>query len=335
MNPWHIFAPLYQSFNTPFLAAVNGLATNLIGELGVLATAAATIYIAVTFSLDLFGGGGGNPVLDLVRRCGRVALILSALTVANYTGTIVNLLMTTLPASLAAAVTGGTPVGAGAFDVLGGQMWAAVSQVFNNVSIIEPKSMVLAIFAGLYAGYSTVAIALCFSLWMITQVGLGLVVVVGPLAIVCLIIPQTVRYFNGWLSCIVSFIVSQLMIVVVISLLLATVNSTLAQILAGNGAGGANANDLGNQVHQILNAGLMFTVAAILSLSVVPIARAIGGGAAAELSPVSRWANSKIGAGHAAVGGAAVSGARAAGSAFSSNAAAGLRSIKPVGKAIG
>jgi type IV secretion system protein VirB6 len=332
MNDWTIFTNLYQSFNAPFLAAVNTQSTQMANAVAVPATLAATIYLGVIFSMDLLSGGGGNPVLDLVRRSGRVALILAALGAGTYVGTINNLLLTTLPAGLAAAVAGGVAVGAAAFDHLAGQAWLSVVQVWNNFSWESPKTWVPVIFACLYLIDAIIAISLCFALWVITQVGLGMTVAIGPLAIACLINPQTARFFNGWLSTVASFIVAQVMFVTVFSILIATVNNTLAQVLTGNAATGADANDIGGQIHQLVNAGLMFTVAAVVSLSVVPIARAIGGGAAAELAPFSRWASGKIGAGHAAMGNAAVSGAK---TAVSATGAAGMRSIKAVGKAIG
>nr|WP_294556508.1 type IV secretion system protein [uncultured Rhodopila sp.] len=330
MNDWMIFTNLYQSFNAPFLAAVNTQSTQLATAVAGPAMLAATVYLAVTASLDLMSGGSGNPVLDIVRRCARLALILAALGAGTYVGVVNNLLLTTLPAGLAAAVAGGIAVGGAAFDHLAGQAWASVVQVWNNFSWDSPKTYVPIIFASLYLIDAIIAISLCFALWVITQVGLGMTVAIGPLALACLINPQTARFFNGWLSTVVSFIIAQVMFVTIFSVLIATVNNTLAQILTGNAATGVNGNDIGGQIHQLVNAGLMFTVAAIVALSAIPIARAIGGGAAAELAPVTRWATGKIAAGHVAAGNAAVSGAQTAGAALSSSSVAGMRSINNI-----
>jgi hypothetical protein len=119
-----------------------------------------------------------------------------------------------------------------------------------------------------------------------------------------------------------------------VSVLLTTITTTLVQIVADNAATGANANDIGGEIHKLANAGLMFTVAAIAAISMVPIARAIGGGAATEISGVTRWATSMMAAPASALGSAAVSGAKAGGAAIGQASAAGMRSLKAAGKAL-
>ena len=54
MNDWHVFTWIYQSFNAPFLAAINALAGNLSGAVMLPATAGATIYIAAMAFQDLY-----------------------------------------------------------------------------------------------------------------------------------------------------------------------------------------------------------------------------------------------------------------------------------------
>jgi len=338
MNDWHVFTWIYQSFWQPFLAAVNAMAGNLSGAVILPATAGATIYIAAMAYQDLYGGGA-NPILDLARRCVRIGLILACLTTGTYVGTISNLVLTTVPNELAQAVTGAAAVGATAFDKLGGQVWGSCAQVWNNLSVFDVKSIVLGIFAGLYLIYSATWIAIAFAIWLITQIGLGLVIAIGPLAIACLLTPQTARFFNGWLASVVTFIVAELMIVTLTAVLVTTVNNTLAQILTANAATGANANDLGAEIHQLVNAGLMFTIAGFNSLAIVPIARAIGGGAAAEIAPVTRWAHGQVASATKAAPAAAASAASATGSVIKEaghglgQTAAGMRSLTVAGKA--
>ena len=333
MNDWAIFTNLYQSFNAPFLATINAQSTQLAREVMPVAMLAATIYIGVIFSMDLLSGGGGNPILDLVRRAGRTALILSCLGAGVLVGTINNLLLVTLPAGLTAAVGGGLPVGAAIFDHLAGQVWTTCAQVWNNMSFTAPKTWMPGVFACLYLIDGILAVSLCATLWIITQVGLGVTVAVGPLAIACLLNPQTARFFNGWLSTVITFIVAQVMFVTIFSILIVTVNTTLAHILATNAAGVADGDDIGGQIHQMVNAGLMFTVAAITALSAIPIARAIGGGAGPELYAATRWATSKMGMATGATGGTVAAAPANARAALGPSSAAGMRNITPAGRA--
>lgn len=330
MNAWHVFAWVYQSFNAPFLAVVNAQAANLSATVMLPATLLATFYIAFGAYQDLYTGLSGNPVMDLVRRCMRVALILACLVSATYVAVVSNMLLTELPNGLAAAVTGGTAVGAAAFDKMANQAWAATVEIWKNLSVWNVKSLILGGYSCLFLGFAGFSICLAFSLWLITQVGLGLLVVVGPLAIACLIMPQTAKFFNGWLASVVTGIVAQVMIVTTVSVLLTTVTTTLTQILQNAVPGATTADDIGTEIHQLSNAGFMFIISGIVCLSLVPIARAIGGGAATEIGGVTRWATGMVSGGASHVAGAA---AGAVGSAAKSAGSAMMRSITPAGKA--
>jgi type IV secretion system protein VirB6 len=334
VNNWTTFADLFANFNAPFLTAVNQLSGNLSSAVAVPATLLATFYIAFGAYQDLYSDLSGNPVLNLVRRCLRVALILSCLVSATYVGTVSNVLLNTLPTDLAQAVTGGPAAGAAAFDTLIGQAWGATEQVYKNLSAFNAKSIVLGIFASLYLVLAAPAIVVAFAVWLITQVGLGLLVAIGPLAIACLIMPQTARFFNGWLASVMTGIVAQLMIVTIAAVLVAVVKNTLTQILTADAAAGVSADSLGGQVHHLVNALVMFLLAAIMSVSVIPIARAIGGGAAAETSGVVRWASGAIGSAAGAAGSAASAVPAAAAAAARGAGDAGMRAIKIAGKAL-
>jgi type IV secretion system protein VirB6 len=333
VNSWTVFATLWTSFNAPFQAAVNAESTQLATAVATPAMLAATIFLAITATLDLMSGGGGNPVLDIVRRTARIALILAAIGAATYVGTVNNLLLTTLPNELAQAVAGGKAVGAGAFDTLAGQAWASCEQVWKNIAWDDPPSWLAAFWAFLYLVNAMLAISVCFALWAITQVGLGLVVAVGPLAITCLINPQTARFFNGWLSTVVTFIIAQVMYVTLMSLLLVSIGNILTDVVRNAAAGGSNVNNLPGEVHSLLNAGLIFDVGVVLALTIVPIARAIGGGAAHEAAPLARWASGRLGAVDAASSVRPAGQSAAIGGGLTPGGAAGMRSITPAGRA--
>jgi len=336
MNPWHIFAWLYTSFNGPFMASVNNIAATVAGEAELPAIPLAAIYIATSFLTDQLTGGSGNPILDLVRRCGRVALIMGCLTSANYTGVISNYLLVTLPNELGTAIVGtGATTGAAAFDALFGSVLAAGAQMLASIASLDIGGYVVLGLATILCDLLCIAgIGIAFVLWIVTQVSLGLLVAIGPLALLCLILPQTSRFFSGWLGNVVTAIAAQIMYVTLITILIATVQDSLHQVLAMNAATGANANKIGNQLHLLLGVGAMYLIAGFLALAIVPLARGIGGGAAAETATIARWAHGQIASVAKAAGGAATGGSSAP-AGLAKGGAAGMRSISPVGKAHG
>ncbi|MGD0108675.1 MAG: type IV secretion system protein, partial [Rhodopila sp.] len=239
------------------------------------ATAGATLYILWTGYKALYLGDSGNPILDLVRACMRVVLVMGCLSVATYTGTFTQLLLTTLPTELAQAVTGAGTVGAGAFDTLATAAFTSTVQNLNNLPV-SLKSIPLGFFDILYLLGAGVAIVIAFALWLIVQVGIGLLVAVGPLAIACLITPQTARFFHGWLSSIVTALVAQVMIVATVAVMVVTIKSTLGQVLTVNAATGKNANDVIGQILSMLGAGMAFGLLTLVCLNINRFASAIG-----------------------------------------------------------
>jgi len=238
---------------------------------------------------------------------------------------------------LTTAIAGnGAPVAAAAFDTLAGSVWAAGAQMLGSISAFDVGDyVVMGLGVILCDGLCLIGLGIAFTLWIVTAVSLGLLVAIGPLALLCLILPQTSRFFSGWLSGIVTAIVAQFLYTALIALLIATVQTLLVHILATNGSTGANANKVADQLHLLFGAGGIFLIAGFVSLAIVPLARLIGGGAAAETAAISRWAHGQLGAGARAAGGAVAGAAAAVTLGLSKNGAAGMRSITPVGKAVG
>jgi type IV secretory pathway VirB6-like protein len=149
--------------------------------------------------------------------------------------------------------------------------------------------------------------------------------------------PQTARFFHGWLSSIVTALVAQVMIVATVAVMVVTIKSTLGQVLTANAATGKNANDVIGQILSMLGAGMAFGLLTLVCLNINRFASAIGGGAAAEISGAARWATGTAASGAgAAVSAAAhpVATAQAAQAGLSKAGDAGMRSIKAVGRAL-
>ena len=333
-NQFHVFAFLFTSFITPFMATINVVATNFADAVQLPAMLLATLYLCLKGYQALLSGESGNPILDLVRACVRISIVLSCLSVAVYTGEIAGLLLNTLPTELSQAITGNAAVGAGSFDNLAAETVLSSLQNIKNLPTAF-LSIVYGAFDVVYACASLLAIAVAFGLWLITQVYIGLLVAIGPLAIACVMLPYTSRYFHGWVSAIATSIVQQILIVTTVTILVATINTVLGPVLNANAATGANANDPVTQMTNLLEALVTFIILIYISYGTNRLAAIIGGGAAAEINAASQWAMGHIGTAASAAHGAATGGSSSAPAGLTKGGAAGMRSITPVGKAIG
>lgn len=335
MNEWTFFAWIFDNFDTQFLNAVQANANNLLAAVQAPLVLGVTVWLAGTSAVELYSPGT-DPIFVLLRKAIRAALVLSLVGVANYTALFETFALTTLPNELTTAIAGGQAAGAltpAAFDKLLQGGWVAVVEITKNVSVWEPKTAILAIFAILIYGVGALFIAIGFLVFIASHIMLGLAITVGPLFIAMLLWDKTVYLFNAWISALLALIMTQVMVVALLAIMLTTETNLIQQITALNGANGTNANDIGGQVHYMLEAFLLYFMIGYLAPKVVDLAQALTRGAAPGIAGMSQMAQSALGQGAKVVGNAALSGAKAGAVGLARAGGAGMRSITPTGKA--
>jgi type IV secretion system protein VirB6 len=334
MNQWHFFAYLYTTFDQTFLQALQQMITNAVNYIRVPLTSAVTLYIAGTAAIELYAPGG-DPMFFLLRKIIRAVIVVLAVAVANYSNLFGQFLLTTLPNEITSAIAGGPANGTlapDAFDKMLGGVWASGNEVYKNISGWSAKAFGLVIVDVFYIFFSSIAIAGGFIIFMAQHILLGLCVAVGPLLLPLLLWQRTVRFFDGWIGTLLALILTQVLIVALLSILVKVNTLILQQIAALNGTAGINANDELSQLHYLVD-GVVLTASIGFFAGVVPfIARSIAGSVAAEVAPITRMAHNAVSAGLGATGRVAAGVTGAVGNVASS-AAAGMRSLKPTGKA--
>ncbi|MFL5252517.1 MAG: type IV secretion system protein [Rhodopila sp.] len=332
MNAWHFFAYLYQHFDQTFLGWVQQTITSLATAMRAPIIASVTLYIAGLAAIELFEPSG-NPMSFLIRKVIRGAIVILAITAANYSDLFGTFVLTTLPNEITAAISGAAGGNAtlapDAFDKMLGQMWVAANEAYKNVSGWSAKSFGLVICIILFAVFSALAIGAGFLLFMAQHVLLGLCIAIGPLLIGTLLWPKTARFFDGWIGAVVTLILSEVLIVALLSMTVVVDGEPLRQIAAMNGANGINASDELGQIHFLIEGLILSASIGYYARLVTHVAMRIAGGIAAEVSPATRMISSAV-SNTVGIAGKAVSGAT--GAAISAGAA-GMRSLKPAGKA--
>jgi type IV secretion system protein VirB6 len=335
MNSWQFFAYIFDNFDVQFLAAVQQMATALVNYVRAPLTAGIMLWIAGMSAIELYHPGS-EPLMGLFRKVIRAGLVLAMVGAANYTALFGTFALTTLPNEITAAITGAASGGAltpAAFDQMLGGGWAGLVQIWENLSNWSVKAMVIGMVAGAQFLVGAIFIAVGFVVFISSHIMLGLVIVVGPLFVCMLLWDKTVHLFNAWVAAILSLIVTQVLIVALLSLLLTTETNILNQITALNGAAGANANDVAGQMHYLVEATILFFMIGYLSPKIPQLAERLTGGAATGISAFSQMAHGAVASGaKAAGGGAAASGVKAAGGGLARAGAAGMRSLNPTGK---
>jgi type IV secretion system protein VirB6 len=335
MDQWRLFAWIFDNFDTQFLAAVQGNANNLLAAVQTPLLLGVTVWLAGTSAVELYSPGT-DPIFMLVRKAIRGALVLGMVGAASYTAVFETFVLTTLPNELTAAIAGAGNGGAGtpaAFDKLLNGGWVAVAMILKNVSGWAPSTIILAIIAVAEFVIGGIFIAIGFLVYIASHIMLGLAITIGPLFVCALLWDKSVYLFDAWIKTLLAQVVTQVLIVAMLSVLLLTETNILTQINALNAPSGHNANDIAGQVHYMIESALLYFMIGYLAPKIVELAQALTRGAAPGIAGLSQRAHGAMSSGAKAVGNAALSGAKSAGTALGRAGAAGMRSITPAGKA--
>lgn len=336
MNSWQFFEFLFETFDTRFLQAVQGMITAVVAAVHTPLLLSVSVYIGSIAAMELYQPSS-DPLFMLFRKVIRAAIVIFAVTAANYTNGIATLLLTTLPNDLTAVITGAGGNGQlapEAFDRLWGGAWAAGNQVYANIAGWSLKGILLMLMIGGYWFLSGLAILAAFMVFIVSHILLGLLIATGPFFIPFLLFERTYGYFSGWLATVLSLIVTQMFTVGLLALFLPVIGQILLQVGALNNGTGLNARNEMAQLHYLIEAGLLFVALTYLTSRIPPLAQAVMGGVAADLGPVARMAHAAIGD----TGRATAAIARAAGHGSGGGApskAMGLRDITPAGRSLG
>jgi type IV secretion system protein VirB6 len=254
-----------------------------------------------------------NWLRYLIRAALVYFIVSSAANFNQYFGT---LFLTTLPTEIGNAISGaaGThSVTGGAFDTVWNKAWTAGLVVYKNLPW-SIKGMALEFLVVLYWLVAIATIGVGFLIFLSAHVMLVLVIAIGPLCICCFLFPSSRRFFDGWIGTSVALVLTQILSIVLLSLLIDTENATIAQIAADNAGG----NEIA-QLQLLLYGVVMFIMCALLASQLPGIATGIAGGVHQQVSVYSQAIYGSVGQfGRSAfaTAGSAVSGtARAIGSA--------------------
>lgn len=304
---FQIFQPAYAFVDARLQSVLGERAGAVLAEVAGPLRAALVLYVLL-YGFAILRGAIAEPVVDFAVRSVKLALVYFLATTSAYTSFVTEPLFHGLPTALAQAIGGGAVPDVGAaFDQFFARGAYLAEQVAAEASPVDLGPWLLA--AVVYV-IGALAAALGFGVVMVAKVALALLVTLGPIFIACALFQATRRYFFGWLSQAVNYLVLFALILTVFQLVLALVGEQWGQIEGQDPVIG----------------GLVFVtlclLAAVFFLQTPAIAAGIAGGASAGLAD---FANA------AALGGAPPAAAARAPQDLQRSAPRGGGSIQPLG----
>ncbi|MGH6910222.1 MAG: type IV secretion system protein, partial [Phenylobacterium sp.] len=276
---FQIFEPAYAFIDSKLDTFLNERASSVIAAVAGPLRLALVLYVLL-YGIAILRGAISEPIADFAVRSLKLALIYMLATTVAYSSYVTTPLFHSLPDTLTQAISGAeTPDVGAAFDQFFSRAAYLGQKIGQTGSPIDFSPWIM---AGLVYVVGAIAAALGFGVVMIAKVALALLVALGPIFVACALFDASRRFFFGWLSQAVNYIVLFALIITVFQLVL----FLLAQQWSGIDG------------QDPMAGGMLFVALCILGsiffLQTPAIAAGIAGGASVGLADFANAAVSRV-----------------------------------------
>jgi type IV secretion system protein VirB6 len=260
-----IFSTAYTFIDSKLTLFLHDHLANVISLVVAPLRVALVLYI-VLYGIAVVRGAIAEPMMDFVVRSIKLCIIFALATTVAYTNNITDPLFSGLPNTLAKAISGSDVTNVGSsFD----QFFAYGAVLADKVAkAATPFDVLSYIISCVTFVVTALAAALGFGVVVVAKLALALLVALGPIFIACSLFESSRRYFYGWLSQAVNYVVLFALMLTVFELVLALMKTEWPNIDAEP---------------NLKVAGMVFSalclLGAIFFLQVPGIAAGIAGGA--------------------------------------------------------
>jgi type IV secretion system protein VirB6 len=308
---WHLFSDAYRGIDEPLTNAVDAALGNMIGYVNPTLKVLLTIYI-IWIALQTRWVPTGAPVSGLIAHALRGAVIVMLLSnTSTFNQWVGSVFLQTIPDGLGNALNGSIGTGSISdgtqFDDVWNGAWKAGLVVYKNLPEWSMKGAFLSLAVIAFWGLSFIAVGVGFLMFLGAHVLMALLMVTGPNFIACALFPASRRFFSGWLATAVGVLVTQVLIVALMSLMIRVQQFELLKLQAAP----AGADIMGQIGSLIGLAGLLFICGGVAK-QIPGLAVGIAGGAYhqfGDLVGAAAGAATAIASGVYGVGRAAISSA--------------------------
>lgn len=266
---FQIFEPAYTFIDGKLDTFLNADASNVISQVAGPMRAALVLYVLL-YGFAILRGSISEPLIDFAIRSLKLAFIFMLATTVAYSSWITTPLFQTLPSALSQALGGSASTDPGAaFDQFFARAAYLGEKISQTANVTNPMPWLEAGAVDVIGG---LAAALGFGVVIVAKVSLALLIALGPIFIACSLFDASRRFFFGWLSQAVNYLVLMALIIAVFQMILSLVSDQWGQIDGQDPMAG----------------GLLFIALSILGaiffLQTPAIAAGIAGGASAGLA---------------------------------------------------
>jgi len=225
---YEVFAFVDEQFTTPMETFISDGTSNISEWVSGPLTVAITLYV-VLFGYLVLRGSVQEPILDFAYRVIKLGIILMLVRNASeYQTYVTNIFFDILPREISQALNTGAAPSASTFDSILDKGQATATDIWSRGS--WPVDIVTGFGGMLAIGASFFVAAIGYIVSLYARLALAIVLAIGPIFVALAMFQATRRFTEAWIGQLVNFVILQVLVVAVGSLLITCIDSTFTAI---------------------------------------------------------------------------------------------------------
>ncbi len=225
---YQVFEFIDGQFKRPLETFVSDGTSNIAAWVTGPLTAAVTLYI-VLYGYLVLRGSVSEPVLEFVFRAIKLAIIVMLVKNAGeYQTYVTNVFFDILPREVSQALNSGTTPSASTFDSLLDKGQASATDIWSRAS--WPVDIVTGVGGMMVIAVSFLVAGIGYVVSLYARLALAIVLAIGPIFIALAMFQSTRRFTEAWIGQLANFVILQVLVVAVGSLLISCIDSTFTAI---------------------------------------------------------------------------------------------------------
>lgn len=225
---YQVFSFVDGQFQTPLENFVSSGTSNIASWISGPLTAALTLYI-VLYGYLVLRGSVQEPILEFAFRAIKLAIIITLVrNASDYQTYVTKIFFETLPHEISQALNAGTTPSASTFDSLLDKGQKCAHEIWSRAS--WPIDIVTGLGGMLVIGASFLVAAIGYIVSLYARLALAIILAIGPIFIALAMFQSTRRFTESWIGQLVNFVILQVLVVAVGSLLITCIDTTFTVI---------------------------------------------------------------------------------------------------------
>jgi len=225
---YQVFSFVDGQFKTPLENFISSGTSNIANWVSGPLTVAVTLYV-VLYGYLVLRGSVREPILDFAFRAIKLAIIVTLVKNASeYQTYVTNIFFETLPREISQALNSGTAPSASTFDGLLDKGQASATDIWGRAA--WPVDIVTGVGGMMVIGASFIVAAIGYIVSLYARLALAIVLAIGPIFVALAMFQSTRRFTEAWIGQLANFVILQVLVVAVGSLLITSIDTTFTAI---------------------------------------------------------------------------------------------------------